>query len=115
LKIRIGEKGELIEEPKIKSTSRIDLVAVSNNGFTRGYEVKVDFNSVQNSISSNQLSSYVNSGYFDEVYLVVPENICKRVVASYGQHLSSNDIGLLCVSMAPPKIGMVIKPSSLVN
>lgn len=112
-RIRIGNKGELVVESKVKFTSKIDLVTVSDDDFIRGYEVETHFNDIGREDTFNQLIGYICSGYFDELYLVVPENICKRVMSSYGQCLSCIGVGLLCIDLALQRINIVIKPKHL--
>jgi len=110
-RITLDDKGRIRKELKIKTTSKIDLVTVSSNGFVKGYEIKVI--KKNESISLDQLLDYARSGYFNEIYFVVPENMCSYVLGGYEHYLSSNGIGLLCVNIAQQRVNVMVKPKQL--
>ena len=112
-KMVIGEKGRLTVKTVTQYSVKIDLVSLSHNGFTRGYEVIVDFNEVGKTLSQDYLLSRVNSGYFDEFYLAVPYDICRRVQNSYGGELRSLGVGLLCIRSSSQSVTTVISPKRL--
>ncbi len=102
--ITAGPGGVLIPTAQTQTHGRIDLVAICD-GNVFGYEIKSDFNSVMNAITQHQLSLYTSSGFFDRVYLVVPDEycgelVCERVKQSYGSILRQKGIGLICVNSA---------------
>ena len=115
----IGSRGEIWFKDSMKNYGRVDLVAICGEEVI-GYEVKSSFNDVVNAVSGGQLSSYASSGFFDEMYLVVPsvlcdEYVCKKVVESYGHYLQESGIGLVCVDASSGEPNVVIHAGKLVR
>ena len=92
--LTIDENYKIVIKKKGAPTT-IDLVATDGRKFT-GFVVNDSFAPFEQGRVFEQLDAYTYGGMLDEIYVVIPEDIAKRVLSSYA-HVIKGCAGLMVV------------------